>query len=366
MERVVLLKANYFAEEFGYDVYIITTDDRDQKTYFPLSPKVKWIQLNINFNELFREPILKRVWIYFWKQRIHKKRLKKVLCEIKPDVAISLLFREVRIITSIKDGSRKMGEFHFSKKAYPDPEMHEKSPFIKRVLNNVMRRLLVYHLKKLDRFVVLTQQDSRQWSDTVKRITSIPNPISFFPDQVSDCRSRKVIAVGRYCRQKGYDILFEAWKIVSEKHPDWLLQIYGVGDKKSYQSLVDSLGITKSCILESVIPNIDEKYRESSIHVLSSRIEGFGMVILEAMACGLPVVSFDCECGPNEIIKNGEDGFIVEFGNIHELSEKIIYLIENEEFRIQMGQQARKNVERFKIEHVAQQWKNLFESICSL
>jgi len=363
IERVVLLKANHFADIFGYEVYIITTDGKDQEIYYPVSPKVKLIHLDINFYTIYRVPFIRRVWGYFLKQRIHKKRLKEVLFEIKPDIAISVLFREVKIITSIKDGSRKLGEFHFHKNAYPDPEMTHDLPIIKNLYHILMRRLLVYHVKLLDQFIVLTHQDRKQWSKLMDRITVISNPISFFPDQVSDCRSHKVIAVGRYCNQKGYDLLIKAWKLVSEKHPNWILQVYGGGEKEHFQPMVESLGLTQTCILESAVHNIDEKYRESSIHVLSSRDEGFGMVILEAMACGLPVVSFDCMCGPGEIIKNGEDGFLVEPENINELAEKIIYLIENEEIRIRMGQQARKNVERFKIEHVAQQWKDLFESI---
>ena len=231
IERVVLLKANYFADVFGYDMYIITTDGKDKKTHYPVSPKVKQIHLDINFEELYRRPFIKRALGYYWRQRIHKKRLKKVLSEIKPDITISVLFREVKIINSIKDGSRKIGEFHFNKNAYPDPEMPDNPPFTKKVFNILMKRLLDYQVKKLDRFVVLTGQDSMKWSHLVDQITVIPNPLSFLPDQVSDFRSHKVIAVGRYCNQKGYDMLIKAWKLVSETHPDWLLQIFGGGEK---------------------------------------------------------------------------------------------------------------------------------------
>jgi glycosyltransferase involved in cell wall biosynthesis len=147
------------------------------------------------------------------------------------------------------------------------------------------------------------------------------------------------------------------------KHPDWILRIYGDGMREQLQQQIDSLGITASCILEPTVSNIVDKYCESSIFALSSRFEGFGMVIIEAMACGVPPVSFTCPCGPRDIISDGKDGLLVEDGNIEQLAEKISYLIENEDIRKKMGQQARMDVQRFRIENIAEQWKQLFESL---
>ena len=118
--------------------------------------------------------------------------------------------------------------------------------------------------------------------------------------------------------------------------------------------------------IEEVRQNIVEKYCESSIFVLSSRFEGFGMVIIEAMACGVPPVSFTCPCGPKDIITDGKDGLLVENGDIEGLADKICYLIEHEDVRRKMGIQARTDVERFKIEHIAREWKKLFETNLSI
>ena len=125
--------------------------------------------------------------------------------------------------------------------------------------------------------------------------------------------------------------------------------------REQLQQQIDSLGITASCILEPTVSNIVDKYCESSIFALSSRFEGFGMVIIEAMACGVPPVSFTCPCGPRDIISDGKDGLLVEDGNIEQLAEKISYLIENEDMRM--------DVQRFRIENIAEQWKQLFESL---
>jgi Glycosyltransferase len=119
----------------------------------------------------------------------------------------------------------------------------------------------------------------------------------------------------------------------------------------------------KSCILNGPDFNIKERYTESSIFVLSSRFEGFGMVIVEAMTCGVPAVSFTCPCGPRDIIKDKEDGLLVENGNIEELAEKIVYLIENEEIRKTMGKKASKNVKRFRMESLGKQWNNVFDKL---
>jgi putative glycosyltransferase protein len=208
----------------------------------------------------------------------------------------------------------------------------------------------------------LSHEDASEWTE-LTNVEVIYNPLPFFPEQIADGSRKQVIAAGRYVPQKGFDRLILAWQFVTRKHPDWMLRIYGEGMRAELQQLIDSLGVTSSCILEPAVPNIVEKYCESSVFVLSSRFEGFGMVIIEAMACGVPPVSFTCPCGPRDIINDGKDGLLVENGNIEELAEKICYLIENEETRKEMGRQARADVQRFKIEYIAEQWKKLFESL---
>ena len=279
MERVLTLKANYFAEHLGYDIHIILTDGKGKEPYYKLYPSITTHQLDINYDELYGLSLPKRIHRYWSKQKLFKKRLETCLNEIEPDITISLL------------------------------------------------------------------------------------RLPFLPEQQSDNTPKQVIAVGRYVPQKGFDRLISAWSIVNKKHPDWILRIYGDGMREQLQNQIYELGISPSCILEHSTPDIVDKYCKSSIFVLSSRYEGFGMVIIEAMACGVPPVSFTCPCGPRDIISDGINGLLVENGNIEGLAEKICYLIENENVRREMGRQARMDIERFRIEPIAEQWKTLFESI---
>ena len=169
--------------------------------------------------------------------------------------------------------------------------------------------------------------------------------------------------MGRYTYQKGIDLLITAWKQVYEKHPDWELHIYGGGNNADYQQLADDLGMAQTVICHEAVNNIDEKYHDSSIFILSSRYEGLPLVLMEAMAVGLSSVAFTCPCGPKDIIRNGEDGILCENGNILQLSQSICKLIEKEDLRKDMGQKAANNIKRYTVDNVMEQWVQLFNNL---
>lgn len=362
MERVLTLKANYFAEHFGYEIHIILTDGKDKEPYYKLYPSITLHQLDINYDEMYGRSLWKRISGYWNKQQLFMKRLNDCLCEIRPDITISLLRRDINFINKMKDGSIKLGEIHFNKSNYREFSDNRLPAFVQHCVKKYWMWQLIRQVRQLKRFVVLSYEDAAEWTK-LKNVAVIYNPLPFFPERQSDGSSKQVIAAGRYMPQKGFDRLIDAWSIVNMQHPDWVLRIYGDGMRQQLQQQIDRLGIASSCILEHSTPDIDEKYCESSIFALSSRYEGFGMVIIEAMACGIPPVSFTCPCGPRDIIDDGKNGLLVENGNIEMLAGKICYLIENDEIRRKMGQQARIDVERFKIEQIAGQWKELFESL---
>lgn len=364
MERVLTIKANYFADVLGYEVYLILTDGKNLKPYYQLSDKVQLVYLNINFDQLWNKNFIHKTALYLYKQMEYKRKLKKALYTIKPDITVSMLRREINFINSIKDGSIKIGELHINRENFRKLNEESKRTFFNRYFSELWMNQLIKQLKKLDMFVTLSNEDASKWKE-LNKIKVINNPLPFFPEERSECSSKKVIAVGRYAYQKGFDLLIKSWKVVALKHPDWELHIYGGGERDEFIKKTVELDIHNSCFMESAVNNINDKYLDSSIFVLSSRYEGFGMVIIEAMACGVPAISFTCPSGPRDIIKDGIDGLLVENGNTKELANKICYLIENEEIRKEMGKQAKINVERFKIENIALQWQELFESLIS-
>lgn len=362
VERVLTLKANYFAEHFGYDITIILTEGKAKPLFYPLSEKIKVINLNIGFEELWSCSFIRKIFVYLKKQRRYKELLTAELMRIHPDITISLLRREINFINDIKDGSRKIGELHVNRANYRNFEAND-SNFIKNLFAKFWMQSLVSKLKQLDRFVVLTEEDKTAWSE-LHNICVIPDPLSFIPTQHSPLKEKRVIAVGRYVYQKGFDLLLHAWTKIEKQCSDWQLAIYGDGNRTPYEQQMKDLGIDGTrCHLNGPTADIQQEYINSSIFAFSSRFEGFGMVLVEAMACGLPVISFDCPCGPKDIIQNHVDGLLVANGNIEKLAEAIIWMTQHPEQRKAMAAKAIDNVQRFKIDQTAEQWKSLFDSL---
>lgn len=362
VERVLTFKANYFANHLDYDITIILTEGKGKPFFYPLSDKIKIINLDIGFEELWTCSFLKKTFIYLKKQHKFKKKLTSELMQIKPDITISLLRREINFITKIRDGSKKIGELHVNRANYRNFESNDTN-IIKNLFSRLWMKDLVRHLQKLDKFVTLTEEDKLQWHE-LDNVYVIPDPLSFQTDVVSPMTSKRVIAVGRYVFQKGFDLLLHAWSQVEKKDKEWELIVFGQGNRQPYEQMMDNLGIDKSrCHLNGPVDNIRQEYLNSSIFVFSSRFEGFGMVLVEAMACGLPVVSFDCPCGPKDIITDTKDGLLIENGNVGSLALGLLQLISDNSLRIQMASAAKKSVERFEIENIARKWINLFDSL---
>lgn len=376
VERVVSFKANYFAEQLGYDVTIIVTEGRGRACFFPLSDKVKVVNFELGFEDLWKAPFLRKVFLYLSKQYKYKKRLSAELMRIRPDITISMLRREINFLTSLKDGSKKIGELHVNRTNYRNFEAND-SNILKRLFAKFWMRSLVGKLKRLDQLVVLTDKSKTSWPE-LSNVTVIPDPIPMIIKGVKERRSigvwssKRVVTIGRYAYQKGYDLLLKAWAEIEmlkeleeyKEVKEWTLDIYGQGDRTDYRQLVTELGIDANrCHLNGPVDDVGQVYMDSSIFVLSSRFEGFGLVLVEAMACGLSVVSFDCPAGPDEIITDGVDGLLVPSGDVHALAEKLMVLMSDENQRRRLGQQARQSAQRYEMNLIAGKWVDLFNKL---
>lgn len=362
VERVVTVKADYFSTQLGYDVTVIVTEGRGRDCFFPISDKVRIINYELNFEELWRLPFFRKVMAYFRKKRRFKKMLKADLMQIRPDFTISTLRREINFLNEIKDGSVKIGELHVNRANYRNFDASHSNP-VKRLFAKLWMNSLLGHLKRLDKMVVLTDSALYDWPE-LDNVVKIPDALPFKIDGKGDLSAKRVISIGRYAYDKGNDLLLQAWAIIEKEHPDWTLDIYGNGDKEPYQKQMVELGIDpQRCHLYGPISDVKNEYLSSSVFVLPSRFEGFGLVIIEAMACGVPVVAFDCENGPRSIIDDGETGFLVPPFDINVFAEKVMRLISDVNLRKQIGANAQESASQYDIDRIGQQWKHLFEEL---
>ncbi|AQX83631.1 glycosyltransferase family 4 protein [Elizabethkingia bruuniana] len=358
MERVLANKANYLVNS-GYDITIITTDQKGRSAYFEMNPKIKYIDLDINYRDDIDKGVYKKSLSYLLKQKKHKQRLEGILYDLKADVVISMFDHDVSFVHDIKDGSKKIVEIHFSR--FKRLQYGRKG--IWKIIDKIRSNNDYKLVQKYDRFVVLTNEDKGYWGN-MPNIEVIPNANSFTSSEQSSLSYKRVIAVGRYDYQKGFDELIKMWERIHVKNPEWRLDIFGDGPlKEELQCLIKKMNLSETINLYPSTKKIKEEYLKSSIMVLTSRYEGLGMVLLEAQTCGLPLVAYACKCGPKDIIQDGINGYLVPERDSQMMVEKILNLIGNYELRKEMGHMGKKFSENFSENRIMKKWVNLFNEV---
>ena len=359
-ERIFCDKMNWLAEVAGYEIVFVTYEQGNHPFAYPLSKKIRHVDLNTRFFTVSTMPLLKKIYFKITLPRLFKHRLRKLLDEIQPDVVVSTtyalpLFREIlsqpyRHVVESHVCYGRLLQFIFTH-----------IPWLDRKISQHLLKML----KRCEKVVVLTHKDAACWKG-YDNIEVIHNVVTNYPEKITDVadRPKRIIAVGRLDEQKGFDLLIQSWQLIAARHPDWQLVVYGHGgDLQKLQQQLEKAGLTSSMTFAGATDNIYKEYQNSAFYVMSSRYEGWGLVLVEAMSCGLPCVSFDCPYGPSDIIRDGEDGFLVENGNIQQLAEKMELLINNKELRERLGVRARLNAARFTSDNIMPQWTKLFETI---
>lgn len=367
IERVLSIKTSYLAEYNNgadYNVTIITTGQKNRDSYYTFSDKIQFIDLDINYDDALTLPFTQRFFYRHNKRKLHKKRLNDVLKRISADIVISTFTHESAFLPSIKDGSKKILEFHFSKGYKIRQAQADEDSFALKLAFRYLS-FIEEHITapKYDAFVVLTEEDKIKWKTIVPQVISIPNILPFNPGATAKLENLIALAVGRLNTQKGFDRLIRIWKMVKIECPDWQLHIIGSGnDKEKLIAQIQSAELQKQVFIYPPEKNIVQRYLNSSLYVMTSRYEGFPMVLLEAMHFGLPCVSYAYPCGPSDIIRNNEDGFLIQEGDEQNFARKTISLLKSKELRKQMGERAEINIQRYSCDVIMQQWINLFNA----
>ncbi|WP_338359640.1 glycosyltransferase family 4 protein [Yeosuana marina] len=350
LERVLSIKTNYLVEKYDYSIHIITLNQNNEPPFYTFNPKIKHHDIKVTGNSL-----------QYIKEYIFG--IKRVVKQIKPNV-ISVCDDGLKgffLPLLLSKPCPMIYERHVSKNI---EFTEEKVSFINNLKTKLTYRLMHAGAKHFHKFIVLTKDNINEWQ--LNNIQVISNPLSFYPNESSKLNDKVVLAVGRQSYQKGYDRLLKSWKKVSLKHPDWVLHIYGKFDTAlMLENLAMELGVSKSVCFFPPVKDIVQVYLKASIYVMSSRFEGFGMVLTEAMSCGLPVISYDCPCGPKDIITNKVNGLLIKNNDIDAFSSAINNLIENESLRLNMGIMAKESVKKYLPDQIVPQWNKLFKTLIS-
>ncbi|SOY82767.1 putative Glycosyl transferase, group 1 [Cupriavidus taiwanensis] len=336
-ERMTATVANALAER-GHRVSILSLFD--QASCFPLHP-------SIHHEALFaRRPSFKRAYLATVAGIRRHCRTRNIDVLVQVDTMLALFVLPATIGLGLKHIAWE--HCHFDED-------------LGRVARRGARRLAA---RWCEQVVVLTERDRRRWIEALRprsEVVCIPNPLPFpLPASPAPRSGKLVMAMGRLVAAKGFDILVRAWQQVSAQAPDWRLVIHGEGEEReALTALVHQLGLDGRVTLPGVSQDAALTYAQASIFCLSSRYEGFGVVLIEAMAFGLPIVSTACETGPRELLTPGQDALVVPVDDTDALADALLKVIRDPEQARRIGAAARQKAAAYAIEPIARRWEAL-------
>lgn len=367
--RTVVNTANYLAEK-GHKVEIISVKITSQKPLFNIHPKIILTPIvDSRRGRTFRKDIalwkriLMRILFLFPSRKIDKTEDLYKMFNLFTDIIVTRRFKEIDegvIITTIPSFNL-MATKYAKKKIIKIGQEHKDFSAHSPSLQKKIKK----HYHKLDALTCLTIAEENRYKnmlgDSVK-VLRVENATSI-PNYRSDFKNKTIISAGRYSPEKAFDILIKAFAKIKPEFPDWKLKIFGTGpEKENLSNIICEEKLHNNVFLLPTSNSLQNEMKNSSLYAMSSRSESFGMVLIEAMAVGIPCVSFAC-IGPSEVIKHGEDGLLVEEGNIEELASSIRFMISSKERLIEYGDNARDNVERYSITNIGKKWDNLLNEI---
>ena len=357
MERVLADKMNSLAGQYGWEVTLLTTNQGEHPLTYDLHTNIRHIDLDIRMHQQYKYHGIQKVRKRRMLRNTLKERLRQTLVEIKPDVLVCVKLDYVSVLARLKGDTPLVVESH----TLCHSEKMDEVGLLRRLYVRSLKR----SIRKADAVVALTEGDANDWKAYNDNVHVIPNVVNLNDSgSYSSCEQKSVIYVGRFSKQKDIDSLLRIWAIIHQQYQDWRLDIYGEGELKEHYLSRIHLMDANIHVYEPTA-NIMEVYREHSILLLTSLYEPFGLVLPEAMSCGLPVVAFDCPYGPADIITDGVDGYLTSDRNIELFAQRVAQLISDYDLRVQMGKAAVISSQRYQASRIMPQWIQLFEQLTS-
>ena len=357
IERTLTDKANYLASR-GHQVTMVTYEQGQHRLAFSLDKRVCVEDLDCRFFTLYRFSIIKRLYKMWKMKRRFSFKWNAFVDKLNPDVVVMTTFADKfrKEIMSVSGRTKIVIESHTAfVHDYQSDNLFRKY-YLKRDL---------YYIKKCDLLLTLTQGDTECWRKIVNNVVSVPNPVTFYCEEVNALNKEtgRIISVGRLHSVKRFDRLIESFSLISSKYPSWHIDIFGGGnEKEELMMLIEKKGLKSKITIHDPTDDIYQEYQRSQFLVMSSDYEGFSLVIIEAMACGIPTVSTDCPFGPSEIISDGETGLLSKM-DAQDLADKMEWMITHEQEREEMGRKAHLAAAKYKKEVVMKQWEKAYMSV---
>ena len=352
IERILVDKMNYLASEYGYDVYMLTTGQGKHPIPYLLNPLVHLEDLDIRMHQQYQYHGLKRLFVHWKLTRLFKQRLADRIKKIQPDViaCTTSSYLEIDLLTKIKGNIPLVIESH---------SICQRILGQKGLRNKFVDYIYRRGFSKAQALVALTEGDALDWHQIHPNVKVIPNMVHLNDGPLSSLKNKRVIWVGRLDYQKRPMEIIKIWQKVYPMFPDWHLNIYGEGEQlQEIENVINSLNM--NIHIHQPTDRIFDAYRESSVLASTSLFEPFGLVIPEAMSCGLPVVAYNCPFGPSSILSDGNDGFLIQNNDQQAYADRLCQLMSDGALRSQMGKAASITSRRYEAKQIMPQWKTLF------
>lgn len=350
VEKTLAAKSDYFIKKSNYQVEIVYNEIVEKTPFYQFNKNVKLTNLRLNNGSL----------LYVFN---YKKNIQKIVDQNYPDIIVVTDngLKGFLVPFLLKTGTPILLEIHGSKTEI----INYKTSFFELLKRKIHLKIKSLSITKFDQVVFLGEKSAAEWSFDKAKI--IPNALSFEPSERSKLTSKIAIAIARHSYEKGLDRLLPIWKEVSLQNPDWKLKIYGDFTEETtfLRNKIEKLQLQDSIELLPPVRDIEKVYKNASVFLMTSRFEGFGMALLEAMSFGLPVISFDCRIGPGNLIENNINGILIPDNDTELYILRLNSLIQNKELQKQLGANAINRASAYSKHKIMLLWEELFKVIIS-